>query len=125
MEGYKVTIRELYKDISAKDRVKVKDFSNAVPLDEATQDGSLVISFDNLITCDVHNEMSDNKDYLKHVIIDKEGNKYITGSESLITTLKGIIEEMKECGEEDYEIEIYRKDSKNYKGKQFLTCSIV
>jgi hypothetical protein len=27
--------------------------------------------------------------------------------------------------EEQFSIEVYKKDSKNYKGKQFLTCSIV
>nr|DAV56661.1 MAG TPA: hypothetical protein [Caudoviricetes sp.] len=36
-----------------------------------------------------------------------------------------IVDEMSAAGETDYELEVYRMDSKNYKGKQFITCSIV
>ena len=35
-----------------------------------------------------------------------------------------IVDEMSESGEE-YKLSVYRKDSNNYKGKQFITCSIV
>lgn len=61
---------------------------------------------------------------MKYVIIDENGNKFVTGSESAITSLLDIIDEM--TGEdEDYSIEFYKKESKNYKGKSFITCSIV
>ena len=49
----------------------------------------------------------------------------MTGSKSFMTSLEGIVDEMADAGETDFEIEVYRKDSKNYTGKQFLTCTIV
>ena len=74
----------------------------------------------------VHNEKSDNKDYSKIVVVDKGGTKYVTGSESFGTSLSDIVDEMVDAGEgENITVEVYRKDSKNYKGKQFITCSIV
>ena len=42
-----------------------------------------------------------------------------------ITALEEIIEEMQDAGETDIQIEVYRKPSKNYKGKDFITCSII
>ena len=124
MEGYSVKIIESSKELRAKERIAVKDFSNAVQIDDATKSGGLVIDIDFYVVCGVHNEKSDNKDYTKFVIVDKAGNKFVTGSESLFTSLREIMVEMAE-EEEEYQTEIYRKDSKNYKGKQFLTCSIV
>ena len=61
---------------------------------------------------------------MKYIVVDKTGNKFVTGSESFFAAFKGIFEEMGGT-DEDYEIEVYRLPSKNYKGKEFLTCSIV
>lgn len=129
MQGYSVEITDTSKELSAKERVKIKDTSNAVDLDKATQsDGgpvNVVIDYDYHVMLQIHNEKSDNKDYKKIVIVDKNGNKFTTGSESLITSLLDIVKEMKECDEDDFQVEVYRKDSKNYQGRQFLTCSLV
>lgn len=124
MEGYEVKIREISKEISPKERIKIKDFSNANSIDELTQEEPIVLTPDYYAVIDVHNEKSDNKDYVKTVVVDKSGNKFITGSVSFLETLESIMDEMKEVDEE-FQIEIYRKDSKNYKGKQFITCSVV
>lgn len=124
MEGYKVTIIETSKELTARERLMVKDTTNAGSLDELTQTSPLVIAVDSYAVLEVHNEHSDNKDYTKYLIIDKNGNKYVTGSESFWTSFKEIYDEMKDTGEE-YEIEIYRMESKNYKGKSFITCSVV
>ena len=127
MEGYKVTIRESSKQLTAKERIAVKDFSNAVGLDSAVNDGDeLIINPDSYIILDVHNERSRNdKDYVKYLILDKSGTKYVTGSESFFTSFRSIFEEMAaEAPDEDYTITCYRKPSQNYSGKSFLTCSI-
>lgn len=69
----------------------------------------------------VHNEFSkDEKVYNKYVIVDKSGNKFVTGSESFMTSLEGIVDEMADAGETDFEIEVYRKDSKTTPGSSFL-----
>lgn len=127
MEGYSVKIRETSKELSPKERVAIKDTSNAISLDEVTAtEGSITIQYDFHVVLDVHNEKSDNKDYTKIVVMDKGGTKYVTGSESFRTAITDIVDEMVDAGEGDnITIEVYRKDSKNYKGKQFITASIV
>lgn len=127
MEGYKVEIAHSTKELTVREKIRIKDLSNAIQLDDATQqEGNIVIDFDYYVILKVHNEFSKaDKDYNKYVIVDKSGNKFVTGSESFMTSLEGIVDEMADAGETDFEIEVYRKDSKNYTGKQFLTCTIV
>ena len=130
MKGYTATVREVSKEISVKEKIMLKDTSNAISIDTLTQEASfnnekVLIDVDYYAILDIHNEKSDNKDYINFIIVDKSGNKYVTGSESFITTFTDIYEEMKGAGEENITIEIYRKESKNYKGKDFITCAIV
>lgn len=124
MTGFEAKIREASKELTAKERVKFKDTTNAVQLDDATKENHLVIAPDFYVILDIHNERSEDKDYVKYIVVDKAGNKFVTGSESFFTAFKSIFEEMGGTNE-DYEIEVYRLPSKNYKGKEFLTCSIV
>lgn len=124
MVGYNVTISSASRTLSARERIAIKDFSNAIPLDEATKDGKLVINPVDYAVLDVHNEKSDNKDYKKFVVIDSDGTKYVTGSENFFDSFMEIMEEM--AGEnEEFSIEVYQMESKNYKGKSFITCSIL
>ena len=127
MDGYSVKIRETSKELSAKERVAIKDTSNAISIDEVTtENGKMTIDYQFHVILDIHNEKSDNKDYTKTIVVDKEGNKFVTGSESFRTALVEIVNEMTEAGEGDnITIECYRKESKNYKGKSFITCSII
>jgi hypothetical protein len=125
MTGYSVKVVECTKDLTAKERVKIKDTTNAIKLDEATQGGAIVIAYDYHAVLAIHNEKLDDPDYRQYVVVDTAGNKYVTGSESFFTAMTEIVDEMSAAGETDYELEVYRMDSKNYKGKQFITCSIV
>lgn len=124
MIGYFVKIVNASKELSARDRVAVKDTTNAIGLDAATKDSPLVIAIDYYVELAVHNEKSEDKDYKKYVVVDKSGNKFVTGSESFFTAMLEIMDEMTDSGE-DFEIQVYRMPSKNYKGKDFLSCSIV
>ena len=125
MEGFSVSIRECSTELTARERIKLKDTTNAIKLDEAASgETPLVIRPAAYAVLDIHNEKSDNKDYPNYIVMDDEGNKYVTGSESFWTSFKEIFDEMQNENEA-YEIEVYKVDSKNYKGKQFLTCSIV
>ena len=125
MIGYSVKVVECTKDLTAKERVKIKDTTNAIKLDEATQGGAIVIAYDYHAVLAIHNEKLDDPDYRQYVVVDTAGNKYVTGSESFFMAMTEIVDEMSAAGETDYELEVYRMDSKNYKGKQFITCSIV
>lgn len=124
MEGYSVKIMECSKPLTAKEKVMLKDTTNAISLDEATQGSDFIFDPDFYAILGVHNEKSDSKDYTKYLIVDKAGTKIVTGSESFFSSFREIMEEMQDC-DEAFEIKAYRMPSKNYKGKEFLTCSIV
>ena len=122
--NYSVTIESTSKELTARERVAIKDFTNAIPLDEATKGKSIVLNIDYYAVLRVHNEKSDNTDYMKVVFVTKDGVKYVTGSENFFDTFIDIWDEMKDTDVE-FSIEVYQVESKNYKGKTFLTCSIV
>lgn len=127
MTGYKVTIRESSRPLTVKEKLAVKDFSAAVSIDAAIEgEGSLLIAPDYYAILDVHNERSKNeKDYVKYVVVDKSGVRYTTGSESFFSSFSEIAETMAaDAPDEEYNIECFRKPSKNYAGKTFITCTI-
>ena len=123
MTGYSVRIAEVSRELSAKERIKLKDTTDAIKLDEATQSGEIIIEPSLYAVLEVHNEKSDNVDYENYVLVDKNGDKYVTGSVSFWSSFMEIASEMEDAGEE-YAIKAYRVPSKNYKGKEFLTCSV-
>lgn len=124
MTGYSVNVAETSKELSAKERIQIKDTTNAVKLDEVTQTEAITIYPDVYAVLDIHNEKSENVDYKNYIVIDKDGTKYVTGSDSFWSSFMEIAKEMANESEE-WGIEVYRKESKNYKGKEFITCSIV
>ena len=124
MNGYSVSIKEASRELMAKQRIALKDTTNAVKLDEATQIEPVIIDVDMYAVLTIHNEKSENPDYENYIVVDKNGTKYVTGSMSFWSSFMDIFSEM--AGEdEDYSIKAYRVPSKNYKGKDFITCSIV
>ena len=125
MEGYKAAVERASKELSVKEKIMLKDMSDAVKLDDIVKENPLIISPNYYAIVAVHNEKSDTKDYKKIVLVDKDGTKYTTGSMPFITTFEVIVDEMADAGEDDYAIKIYPKESKNYKGKYFITCSII
>lgn len=127
MKPYEVAIKETSKELTPKEKIRIKDLSNSTNLDALTQEqDSVIIDYDYHVILSIHNEKSkDRPDYENVVVVDKGGNKFNTGSNSFITALEEIIDEMAEAGETDIQIEVYRKPSKNYKGKDFITCSII
>lgn len=126
---YKAKVADSSRELTAKEKIMLKDISNAFSLDELTQEvqfnnEKLILNIDYYVTIDVHNDKADDKDYQQFILVDKDGKKYYTGSTSFINNFIDIFEELTEAGEE-VTIEIYRKESKNYKGKEFITCSVV
>lgn len=112
-------------ELNAYEKAKYKDVSNAMKLDDLTQSHEhLVIAPKGYVVVEIVNSKSENPNYNNYVIIDREGNKYVTGSQSFWNAFQDIWADMQEYDEE-WEIEILRKPSKNFKGKDFLTCSLV
>ena len=126
MTGYSVKIESASKELTKKERVMLKDTGDALKLDDVIQDEPIIINADFWVMLNVHNEKSDNVDYPVYIIVDKNGTKYVTGSEAFWTTFSVIWDEMTEDGdEEEWQLKCYKLDSKNFKGKQFLTCSVI
>lgn len=123
---YSVTVKEVSKELTHKERVQITDLTDCVKLDKATQEGPVLIDFDYYAVLDIHNEKSDDKDYQNYVVADKNGTRYSTGSKSFFNSLVDICDEMSDSDEdEEWQIKAYRKPSKNRAGKDFITCSIV
>lgn len=125
---YVVTIRESSHELTAKEKIAYRDFGNAIKLDEnLTDNDSMMVSPKGYVILDVHNEKAKgNKDYTKYIVIDNAGNKFVTGSESFFTRFLEIFETMQEdAPDEEYQIEVYKRPSKNYAGKSFISCSLV
>ena len=123
--NYKATISFCSKELDARERIRTKDVSDAIKLDQATQDvPSIDIDVAYYAVLDIHNEKSDSTDYKNYLVVDKEGKKYVTGSESFYKSFIDIVEELADDGITDFTIKVYRHDSKNYAGKQFITCSL-
>lgn len=123
MNGYSVSIKESSRELTAKQRVALKDTTAAVKLDEATQVEPVIINVDMYAILAIHNEKSENPDYDNYIVVDKNGTKYVTGSASFWSSFMDIFTEM-EGEDEAWTLKVYRVPSKNYKGKDFITCSI-
>lgn len=125
MEGYKVSIAESSKELTAKERIALKDLNNCTKLESELDHGDVTIKPVAYAVIDVHNDYAkDDKDYEVYVIVGDDGEHYRTSSESFFDSFKNIWDEMSN-EDEDYSILISRRASKNYEGKYFLTCSIV
>ena len=123
--NYSVSIIETSKQLTAKERIALKDTTAAIKLDEATKEAPVIINPGFYGVLGIHNVKADPQDYENYVIVDAEtGDKYITGSESFWNSFLEIAAEMQ--GEDEaWSIKVYRLPSKNYAGRDFLTCSII
>ena len=120
--GYSVSVEFASKELSKAELVKMKDTTECVRLDEATKNGEVKIKPSYYVILNVHNEKANgNKDYKQYLIVDKDGTSYLTGSTNMFDSFVDIATEM---GDDDYTVKVYRRPSKNFKGKDFLTCSI-
>lgn len=125
MRNYKVEVKEISKEVSPKVRVMLKDTTDCIGLDKATQENpeGVFIEPDFYAVLSIHNENSDDKDYENYIIVDKSGKRYSTGSQSFWESFLDIMADMNGIDEE-WKLKVYRMPSKNRQGKDFLTCSI-
>lgn len=122
--AFEVNILESSKELTARERIRLKDTTDAVKLDEATQESPVVIKPVAYAILGVHNDKADDKDYEQYIIEDADGTKYVTGSESFWNSFKNIYDEMKD-EDEDWSVKAYRVPSKNYTGRDFISCSLM
>lgn len=121
--AYSASIKESSRELSAKERIMLKDTTSAVKLDQATQAEDIHISVDSYAILNIHNDKATPTDYENYIILDRNGTKYVTGSQSFWNAFMDIFTEM-ENESEEWSIRVYRHPSKNYSGKDFITCAI-
>ena len=121
-ESYKAEIVKSNKVLTAREKIMLKDTTNAISMDSKTTESAFIIKPVTWAIVHVTNEMSESGEYDKIVILDDKNDKYTTGSRSFIEAFSDIADEM---DKEEFCIMIYRKDSKKYTGKSFITCSLV
>lgn len=117
-------------DLNPRMELLLKSTTGGIALDEALEDmdegEGLVIEPKDYAVLEIHNEKvkeGESTDYTKYVILtDKD--KYVTSSMNFFNSFLDIFETMKDSGE-NYSIKIFRKESRNFKGKYFLTCEII
>ena len=128
-KDYEVTFESAIKDMSARERIAVKALDRCEAIDTLVNLGEvLTITVENFVVLNVHNERAkegNNKDYAVYVVIANDGTKYRTGSASFFNAFMDIYEELKdEEPNEPITIDIYKQESKNFKGKGFISCSL-
>lgn len=121
--NFKVTIKEASKELTAKERVSLKNTTGAFRIDElVTPEEPIVITPWFWAVLNVENEASTDKEYEQYVIVTTNGDKYLTGSQTFFRSFKSIWEDM---AGEDFDLKIFKLPSKNFQGRYFLTCDIV
>ena len=123
---YSSNIAFCSKELSKIEKIAIKDTGDCEAIDktlESAPDGAFVIDVDYYANIAIHNEKAKgDTDYNVYVIVDRNGTKYCTSSNSFWNSFVDIANEMEG---EPFSIKVYRKSSKNYAGKYFLSCSIV
>lgn len=127
---YSTKIVSSSRELTVKEKITLKDFNDCVGLDTVvTNEQGFIIDPDVIVEVQVHNERAkDDKDYTTIVILDTDGTKYSTSSNSLRDSISDIMDELadlEEADRADLKIKIFKKPSKNYSGKYFLTATVV
>lgn len=127
MTNYSVKVVESSKELTKKETVMFKDLSDAVNLSEFIDEhgGAVMVDVESWVELAIHNEKAkdgQNKDYTNFLVVDKNGTRYYTGSESFWSSFKDIWCEMNDSTEE-WSLKVYKKQSKGK--KDFITCSVM
>lgn len=130
--AYESHIKFASRDLNPIEKIKMKDLASTLSLDDELKNAEgnkLLISPDLLLEIEIHNPKAKggSEDYTVFVVVDGEtGVRYRTSSESFKVAISDIWRELTEAGVAPTEIKLlaFRKPSKNFAGKDFLTCTI-
>lgn len=110
-------------ELTAKERVMFKDVQNCTKIDVATQEAPLLVDVAGYVELLIHNDKATPVEYSNYVIIDKSGERFVTGSASFWSAFQNIWSEMAGVTE-PWKLKVYRLPSKNRQGKEFITCAV-
>ena len=128
--NYSATILDSSRELTAREKVMFKDTQNAISMNDFAEQAktenakAIIENVKDYVHITVHNDKSDDQDYDNYIIVDGKGDKYVTGSQAFWNSFMNIYNEMKN-ETEPWSIQLNLIPSKNYKGKNVLTCSLI
>ena len=113
------------ENMSKVEMVALKDVTDCVLLERYLEENGdeCILEVKDFVELHVENDRAESREYTVLVLIDKDGIKYRTGSESFKRAFMDIFADLKD--EVGWGIKVFGKPSRNYNGKNFLTCSVV
>lgn len=111
------------RELTAKERVAMKSKADMIMLNTACDIEALVIK--PVLWAVVEVQVDEEEPYYNYVIVDADGTKYYTGSESLWNAFMEIYNEMSAEPDTEYSVKVFKCNSKNRDGQKFITCSII
>lgn len=125
-EMFHVEIKESSRELSKVERIKLKDYGRFTRLDDVVSvESSVKLSPEDYAIITIHNPDADGGQFDAIVVTDEHGEKFMTGSKTFIKRFVDIWDEMRGDGSNDvFDVEVYKMESNNYKGKYFIGCSI-
>lgn len=125
---FKSEVKEVFgKELTKKEKVMLKDLTDCTVLGTEVEasDCDIIIHPAFYAILSVHNDALSEPDYEAYVIVDRDGTKYQTSSDSFITSFRDIISDMEDEDPETWAIKVTLKSSKNRTGKSFLKAVLI
>lgn len=125
---YKSEVKEVFgKELTKKEKVMLKDLTDCTVLGtEVEANGcDIIIHPEFYAILSIHNDALAGPDYEAYVIVDRDGTKYQTSSDSFITSFRDIISDMEDEDPETWAVKVTIKPSKNRTGKSFLKAVLI
>lgn len=125
---YKAEVKEVFgKELTKKEKAMLKDLTDCTALGtEAETSGcDIIIHPAFYAVLSIHNDSLSEPDYEVYVIVDRDGTKYQTGSDSFISSFRDIMADMADEDPETWAVKATLKPSKNRTGKSFLKAVLI
>lgn len=114
------------KELNARERIQLKDRSNAINIGTALKesDTPLIIDIDYYAVLHVEIPEKEEDSFDSFIFVDKNGTKYTTSSPSLWNAFSQIKDELLADGITDFQVECYKAPCQNRQG-EYLACRLV
>ena len=125
---FKSEVKEVFgKELTKKEKVMLKDLTDCTVLGTEVEasECDIIIHPAFYAILSVHNDALAEPDYEAYVIVDRDGTKYQTSSDSFITSFRDIISDMEDEDPETWAVKVTLKASKNRTGKSFLKAVLI
>lgn len=123
---YKSEVKEVFgKELTKKEKAMLKDLTDCTVLGTEASECDIIIHPAFYAILSIHNDALSEPDYEVYVIVDRDGTKYQTGSDSFISSFRDIMSDMGDEDPETWAVKATLKPSKNRTGKSFLKAVLI